>query len=406
MKAYERLIKYSAYPTASDENSLNCPSTPSQLVFAKALKEEMEQLGLENVELDENGYLFGTIASNIEKDVPVVGFIAHMDVVDDVPFENIKTHLVENYDGGDIVINKEKNIVLLVEQFPFMEKYKGKTLLFSDGTTLIGADDKAGVAEIMCMAEYFHNHPEEKHGKIMIGFTPDEEIGRGADKFDVKRFGADFAYTCDGAAFGEVCYENFNAASLKIKVNGRNIHPGESKGKMKNSMLIAMEYNSLLPINERPEYTEKYEGFYHITEISGDVEHTTMSYILRDHDAQLLEQKKEMAQKAAEFINAKYGEGTVETIITDSYKNMAEKIKGHENIVDLAFKAIKKAGGEPFSEPIRGGTDGSTLSYMGLICPNLGTGSHNHHGSTEFAVVEDMQMCVTSIIEIAKCICE
>ena len=406
MKAYERLVKYAAYPTASDESKDCTPSTPEQLVFAKALKEEMETLGVTDITLDENGYLFGTIASNIEKDVPVVGFIAHMDVVDDVPFENVQTHLVENYDGGDIVVNSEKNIVISAEQFPFIKKYKGKTLLFSDGTTLIGADDKAGVAEIMCMAEYFQAHPEVKHGKIMIGFTPDEEIGRGADKFDVKRFGADFAFTCDGAFFGEVSYENFNAAALKVTVNGKNIHPGESKGKMKNSLLIGMEYNALLPVNERPEFTERYEGFFHLTDMSGDVECTVLNYIIRDHDAKLLETKKQTAKKAADFLNFKYGEGTVEVDIKDSYRNMAEKIKGHENIIDIAFKAIKNVGGEPFSEPIRGGTDGATLSFMGLVCPNLGTGSHNHHGTLEFAVVEDMQKCVDSIIEIAKLVCE
>ncbi len=406
MKAYERLIKYSAYPTASDAGKDCTPSTPAQLVFAEALKEEMESLGVSNVILDENGYLFGKIESNIKEEIPTVGFIAHMDVVDDVPFENIKTHLVENYDGGDIIVNPEKNIVLSAEQFPLIKKYKGRTLLFSDGTTLIGADDKAGVAEIMCMAEYFQSHPEVKHGNIMIGFTPDEEIGRGADKFDVERFGADFAFTCDGAAFGEVCYENFNAAALKVTVNGKNIHPGEAKGKMKNSLLIGMEYNALLPANERPELTEGYEGFFHLTNMSGDVECTVLEYIIRDHDASLLEKKKQTAQKAADYINFKYGEGSVEIDIKDSYRNMAEKLKGHEDIIKIAFEAIKKVGGEPFSEPIRGGTDGATLSFMGLVCPNLGTGSHNHHGTLEFAVVEDMQKCVDSIIEIAKLVCE
>ena len=399
MKAYQRLINYTAYEAASDENSPAQPSTPSQLEFGKALVEEMKALGISDAEIDEHGYVYGSIPANVEN-APVIGFIAHMDVVDDVNYKNIKASVVENYDGGDIVLNKEKNIVMSPNEYESLKKYVGNDLVVSDGTTLIGADDRAGVAEIMTAAEIILGDPTIRHGKIAIGFTPDEEIGRGALKFDVKKFGADFAYTLDGAAFGEVTYETFNAAAAKIKVVGKNIHPGSAKNKMKNAQLIAMEFASMLPQAEKPEYTEKYEGFYHLTEMKGTVEEAEMSWILRDHDSEKLEIKKRTVENAAEFLNKKYGQGTVTADISDTYRNMAEKVLEHPEVLEKAFKAVEKAGGTPFSSPMRGGTDGATLSFMGLPCPNLGTGSHNHHGTFEYASVQAMDKCVEVILNI------
>lgn len=403
MRAYERLVRYSAFPSASDENSESCPSTPTQLEFGKALVEEMRSLGITDAMQDENGYVYGSIpATEGCENSKIIGFIAHMDVVSSVPYRDIKTHLVENYDGGDVVQNAEKGIIMKAEEFPVLEGYKGKTLLVTDGTTLMGADDKAGVAEIMTMAERLMSDPSIRHGKVMIGFTPDEEIGRGADRFNVEYFGADYAYTCDGAAFGEVCYETFNASSLTVTVTGKSIHPGSAKGKMINAASVAMRFDSLLPSNERPEYTEGYEGFYHMTDFRGDVDSAVARYILRDHDEKKLEIREQTALKAAEYLNSIYPEGTVNAQIKKSYRNMASMILPHRELIDIAFEAITKAGGTPFRDAARGGTDGSTLSYMGLPCPNLGTGSHNHHGRNEFAVVEDMDSCVEVLINIAE----
>ncbi len=403
MRAYERLIRYTSYPTASNENSESCPSTPAQLEFADALAKELRSLDVQDVSVDENGYVFGTIPANIPdwKGV-VIGFIAHMDVVDEVPFDNIKPHLVEKYDGGDIVLNPEQGIVLSPNDYPSLKKHAGKTLLVTDGTTLLGADDKAGVAEIVTLAELLKNDPSILHGDIRIGFTPDEEIGRGADRFDVSRFAADYAYTVDGGAFGEVEYETFNAASLKVVIHGLSTHPGSAKGVMKNASLIAMEYASLLPENERPELTEGYEGFFHLTDMQGQAERAELHYILRDHDADILERRKADARRAAEEIDRRYGPGTAEIEIRDSYRNMAEMILPHWHLIEAAYEAVRKAGGEPVSVPVRGGTDGSRLSYMGLPCPNLCTGGYNYHGRLEYACVEEMDACVQVLTEIAR----
>ncbi|MBO4360646.1 MAG: peptidase T [Eubacteriaceae bacterium] len=402
MRAFERLIGYSAFPSASDENSESCPSTPEQLEFGRALVKEMRELGISDAVQDENGYVYGSIpATPGYEDSIVIGFIAHMDVVCSVPFRDIKPIIVENYDGGDVVQNEEKHIVLSPSEFPVLKKYKGKTLVVTDGTTLLGADDKAGVSEIMTMAERLIADPSVTHGKVMLAFTPDEEIGRGADRFNVPYFGADYAYTCDGAAFGEVCYETFNASSLTVTVTGKSIHPGSAKGRMINAAAVAMRYDSLLPANERPEYTEGYDGFYHMISMEGDVDSAVLRYILRDHDEKKLETREQTALKAAEYLNGIYPEGTVKAEVKKSYRNMARMILPHRELIDIAFDAITKAGGRPFTEATRGGTDGSTLSYMGLPCPNLGTGSHNHHGRSEFAVAEDMDSCVEALINIA-----
>ncbi len=403
MRAYERLINYTKYATGSDSGNPSCPSSPEQLVFGAALVEEMKGIGIRDASMDENGYVTGTIEANIENwSGTVIGFIAHMDVVRDVPYDNIKTRIIEKYDGKDIVLNADKNIIMSPGEYDTLKLYIGSDLLVTDGTTLLGADDKAGIAEILTMAETLYRHPEIKHGRIKIGFTPDEEIGRGADLFDVKAFGAEFAYTVDGAAFGEVEYETFNAAAANITINGINIHPGSAKDKMKNALLIAMELNAMLPEKERPEHTQDYEGFYHLNEMRGNVENAHLRYILRDHDLGKLEERKKKMEEAAEKLNRKYGENTVRLELKDSYYNMAEQIKPHWHLIDTAYEAIKELGGEPVSCPVRGGTDGSRLSFMGLPCPNLGTGSHNHHGKTEYACIQAMDQCVEMLIKIAE----
>ena len=403
MRAYERLINYTKYETGSVSGNSSCPSSPEQLRFGEALALEMKELGIQDVVVDKNGYVFGTMEANIENwSGTVIGFLAHMDVVRDVPFTNIKTKIIKNYDGSDILLNGEENIVLSPKEDDSLALYIGSDLLVTDGTTLLGADDKAGIAEILTMAEKLHKHPEIKHGRIKIGFTPDEEIGRGADLFDVKEFGADFAYTVDGAAFGEVEYETFNAASAEIIIKGINIHPGSAKGKMKNALQTGMEFHAMLPGKEKPEYTEQYEGFYHLNQMEGNVEQANLHYLLRDHDKLKLEQKKEMIAIIAAKLNSKYGEGTVTAEIRDSYYNMAEQIKPHWHLIETAYEAIRELNGIPVSNPVRGGTDGSKLSFMGLPCPNLGTGSHNHHGKTEYACIQAMDQCVELLIRIAE----
>lgn len=403
MRAYERLIKYAEYAAASDSTSETCPSTPEQLEFGRALVKEMLELGIKDAHMDEHGYVYGTIEANIENwDGPVIGFIAHMDVVRDVPFENIKPRVVENYDGGDIVLNPEQGLILSPDQYPSLKNYVGHDLVVTDGTTLLGADNRAGIAEIMTMAEILLSNPEIKHGTIKIGFTPDEEIGRGADRFDVAGFGADFAYTVDGGAFGEVEYENFNAATAKVTIKGKNIHPGTAKNQMKNASLIAMEFNSLLPAVERPEHTEGYEGFYHLIDLKGIVEEASLTYIIRDHDRDKFEAKKAQMERIADWLNEKYGESTVTIEITDSYYNMVEEIKPHWHLIETAIEAVKEVGGQPYSIPIRGGTDGARLSFMGLPCPNLGTGSHNHHSKFEYACVQAMDDCTAVLVKIAE----
>ena len=403
MRPYERLLNYVKYDTASDGGSETCPSTEKQLVFARVLEQEMIDLGLQNVRLDKNGYLYGTVPGNIEGyNGPVLGFIAHMDVVDDVPSWDIKPRIVENYDGGDILL-EGSGAALSPAEFPELLRCKGKSLMVTDGLTLLGADDKAGIAEILTLCEQLLANPDFKHGPVQVAFTPDEEIGRGADLFDVPGFGADFAYTLDGGAYGELEYENFNAASLKVDIKGKNIHPGSAKDKMKNALTIGMEFEYLLPAQQKPEFTEKYDGFFHLTDMQGDVENASMRYILRDHDAAKLEQKKADAQAAAAFLNRKYGEGTVTLTIRDSYQNMADQIRPHWHLVDNAMEAMRRTGVEPVTVPIRGGTDGARLSFMGLPCPNLGTGGGNFHGKLEYCCVEEMDLavdCMKNLVEI------
>ena len=398
MKAYERLLKYVQYPTASDEESETCPRTSEQTILGMALVDEMKELGISNAYIDDNGYVYGEIpASEGCENAPVIGFIAHMDVVREVPFTNIKPQIVE-YNGGDVLLNEKENIYLSCKEFPEMEECKGQHLIVTDGTTLLGADDKNGIAEILTAAEEILSNPEIKHGKIMIGFTPDEEVGRGADKFDIPGFGADYAYTVDGGAIGEMEYENFNAAGAKVVVHGLNIHPGAAKNKMVNSQLIAMEFNSLLPAAQRPEHTDGYEGFIMLMAMQGEVEESSLVYIIRDHDMEKFQAKKQVMEAAAAFINAKYGEGTLELKIRDSYFNMKKCIEPCMFVVERAMKAMEAVGMTPKTVPIRGGTDGARLSYEGLPCPNLCTGGENYHGRFEYIPVEDMKKCVEMLV--------
>ncbi|MBQ2766014.1 MAG: peptidase T [Clostridia bacterium] len=402
MKAYERLMKYAEYPTASDENNECCPSTPSQLVFARALEAELTALGLTEITLNENGYLFASVpATEGYEASPVIGFIAHMDVSSEVEDKNVKARCIQ-YNGGDITLNDELNIIMRADEYPILQKYIGKNLVVTDGTTLLGADDKAGIAEIITACEYLLSDKTIPHGKIRIGFTPDEEIGRGADLFDVEKFGAKWAYTLDGGVFGEVEYETFNASSLKVEITGKSIHPGTAKNTMINASVVAHEYMAMLPALERPEHTEGYEGFYHLTHMEGAVESAVLHFIIRDHDFAKMEARCDYARRAADELNRRYGEGTVKVDIKESYRNMKEMIVPEWHLIENAYTAIRNLGGEPTSSPIRGGTDGSRLSYMGLPCPNLGTGSGNHHGKMEFACVEAMESCTMQIIEIAK----
>ncbi len=401
MKAYERLLNYVKYPTASDETSETCPSTSEQLILGKALCEEMVNLGISNVVIDDNGYVYGEIpASEGCENAPVLGFIAHMDVVSEVPCTNIKAKIVE-YNGGDILLNEKENIYLSCKDFPEMNDCIGQHLIVTDGTTLLGADDKNGVAEILTAAEELLADPSIKHGKIMIGFTPDEEIGRGANKFDLERFGADYAYTLDGGAFGEVECETFNAAHATVKINGVSVHPGSAKDKMINASLVAMEFNSLLPAVAIPARTEKYEGFIHLIGMKGVCDNAELAYIIRDHDYDKLVCKVEYIKRAVAEINRRYGEGTAVVESGYDYKNMSVIIKDHWHLIENAQKAIRELGYEPVTNPVRGGTDGCVLSFMGLPCPNLGTGGYNFHGKFEFASVEQMDKAVEMIKHIA-----
>jgi len=401
MKAYQRLLRYVNYPTASNDASNTCPSTPEQIEFGKTLVNEMLEMGIADANMDSNGYVFGTIpATNPDNKSAVIGFIAHMDVSPDAPCQPMNARVVEKYDGEDIILSK--GIILSPEEFPALTQYKGDDLVVSDGKTLLGCDDKAGIAAILTMAEYFLSNPQVLHGTIKIGFTPDEEIGRGADLFDVKRFGADFAYTVDGGEFGEVEYETFNASTVTVNFSGVNIHPGTAKNKMINASNIAMEFASMLPVTERPEHTEQYEGFYHLISMTGEVEKATLTYIVRDHDEGILHSREELMQKIAAFINKKYDHDIVTVDIKESYRNMESILKDHWHLIENAAKAVKKLGGTPIIKPVRGGTDGSRLSFMGLPCPNLGTGSHNAHSRKEFACVSAMDKVVESLVEIAK----
>ena len=397
-KIVERFIKYIGIDTKSDENSNTCPSTKGQLELGKLLVEELKELGLEDVKQDENGYIYATLKSNIDKKVPTIGFISHLDTSPDIDGKCINPKIF-TYEGGDIKLNDQ--YTMTEKEFPYLKDLVGKELITTDGTTLLGADDKAGVAAIIDAMEYLINHPEIKHGDIKIGFTPDEEIGRGADKFDVKGFNADFAYTVDGGPLGELEYENFNAASVKIEIQGQNVHPGTAKGIMVNSLRIAMEIENMLPVNEKPEYTEGYEGFYLLDDINGSVDYTVMNYIIRDHSMEKFEQKKNHIQKVVDFLNDKYG-NIINIEIEDSYYNMREKIEPHMEIIELARKSMLDLGIEPHIQPIRGGTDGARLSYMGLPCPNLFTGGYNFHGRYEFIPVESMKLASQLIAKIAE----
>ena len=394
--ASERFLHYVAFETASNEFSNTCPSTGGQLKFGAYLVEEMKEIGIRDAYMDENGYVYGTVPGDPR--LPTIGLIAHMDTSPDASGADIKAETVF-YEGGDICLNKEQNIWLRESDYPNLKNHVGKHLIVTDGTTLLGADDKAGIAEIMTAAEYLLT-ARISHAPLRIGFTPDEEIGRGADLFNVKDFGADYAYTADGGPVGEIEYENFNAASAKVEIRGLNIHPGSAKNKMVNSQLIAMEFNGLLPAHQRPESTEGYEGFIHLTDMEGQVEQTTLRYIIRDHDMEKFQAKKEIMESAAAFINQKYGEGTVTLVIRDSYFNMREKIEPCMYVVERAMKAMKNVGMHPVAVPIRGGTDGARLSYMGLPCPNLCTGGENYHGRFEYIPVEDMDHCTRMLVEI------
>lgn len=401
-KVVEKFLKYISIDTQSDDSSSSTPSTAKQLELAKVLFDELNSLGLKDVSIDDKGYVMATLPSNIDKKVPIIGFIAHMDTSPDMSGKDIKPQRIENYDGGDIILNKDKNIVLSPSEFPELKKYIGQTLLTTDGNTLLGADDKAGIAEIMTAIEHLVNNPQLKHGEIKIGFTPDEEIGRGVDHFDVSKFGAEYAYTIDGGGLGELEYENFNAAYAKVIINGRNIHPGYAKGKMYNSLLIAMELNSLLPVNERPEYTSGYEGFYHIIKFNGTVEKTTIEYIIRDHDKNKFDSKKDFIKKVCEFINSKNPQINVQLELKDQYYNMKEKIEPVMHIIEIAKKAMELCDVKPIVVPIRGGTDGSRLSYMGLPCPNIFAGGHNFHGKLEYIPIESMEKAVEVILKIIE----
>ena len=401
-KILDKFLRYVAVDTMTDPDSPSQPSTQKQFNLLNLLCEELKAMGVENVSVDQYGYLMATIPSNIEKDVPAIGFIAHVDSSPDASGADIKPQVFENYDGGDIVINPEKGMKLSPADFPELRRYIGQTIVTTDGTTLLGADDKAGVAEIMCAAEYIMTHPEFKHGEIKIGFTPDEEIGRGVDYFDVAKFGAKYAYTMDGGQIGELEYENFNAAGAKITVQGRNIHPGYAKDKMVNAIILASELNDMLPVWQRPEHTTGYEGFFHIVKFSGVVEEATIQYIIRDHDFELFEQKKKLLEECVAFMNAKYGEGTFTLEMKDQYYNMRKEVEPHYHIIETAVKAMEEAGIEVDIRPIRGGTDGARLSFMGLPCPNIFAGGHNFHGKFEYVPVESMEKATEVILNILK----
>ncbi len=401
MELKDRFLKYVSYDTQSSEESSTFPSTDKQLVLLRDLAEEMKQLGMVEVSMDKNGYVMGTIpASKGKENAPVIGFISHVDTSPDMSGHDIKPQVIECYDGGDIRLNQR--LTMRVEDFPELSFFKGHTLIHTDGTTLLGADDKAGVAEIMTAAEYLLSHPEVEHGKIRIGFTPDEEIGRGVDFFDVKAFGAQFAYTVDGGMEGELEFENFNAASAKIRIQGKNIHPGYAKDKMINALQVACEINSMLPVAQRPEHTEGYEGFYHLVGLNGTVEEAEISYIIRDHDRAKFEAKKHYLQGIVALLTEKWGAGVINLQLKDQYYNMREMVEPHPEVIDKALAAMKEAGVEPIVRPIRGGTDGSRLSYMGLPCPNLFTGGMNFHGKFEYCSLTTMKRAMQVIINLAR----
>ncbi|MET4566339.1 peptidase T [Bacillus subtilis] len=398
----ERFTTYVKVDTQSDESVDTCPSTPGQLTLGNMLVDELKSIGMQDAAIDENGYVMATLPSNTEKDVPTIGFLAHVDTATDFTGKNVNPQIIESYDGKDIVLNEKLQVTLSPDQFPELSGYKGHTLITTDGTTLLGADNKAGITEIMTAMDHLIKHPEIKHGTIRVAFTPDEEIGRGPHKFDVKRFNASFAYTVDGGPLGELEYESFNAAAAKITIKGNNVHPGTAKGKMINSAKIAMKLNSLLPADEAPEYTEGYEGFYHLLSIQGDVEETKLHYIIRDFDKENFQNRKETMKRAVEELQNEYGQDRILLDMNDQYYNMREKIEPVIEIVNIAKQAMENLGIEPKISPIRGGTDGSQLSYMGLPTPNIFTGGENFHGKFEYISVDNMVKAVNVIVEIAK----
>ena len=402
MNLLERFLKYVSIHTTSDENTGLVPSTPQQMEFAKILAEELKDMGMQDVSLDKKGYLMATLPSNIDKDVPTVGFISHLDTSPDMSGKNVKPRIVENYDGNDIILNEKENIVLSPKQFPELTMYRGQSLVVTNGLTLLGADDKAGIAEIMTAMDYFIKNPDVKHGRVRIAFNPDEEIGLGAHHFDVEKFGCQFAYTMDGGEIGELEYENFNAAGAKVTFYGTNVHPGYAKNKMVNSMKIATKFMATVPANESPEYTDGYEGFYHLTGIGGDVEKTTVSYIIRDHDRKKFEERKAHLQMLVDKINSEFGDNTATLEVKDQYYNMKEKVEPVKYIVDIASEAIRQAGVEPKVKPIRGGTDGAQLSFKGLPCPNIFAGGHNFHGKYEFVPIQSMEKATEVVKNIIK----
>ena len=400
-KILDRFLRYVSIETTSDENSESQPSAAREWDLLKLLRDELAALGVE-VTLDEYGYVMASIPSNVDAKVPAIGFIAHVDTAPDASGKDVKPQIIKNYDGGDIALKGVPGLYLKPAEFPEMLHYKGQTLITTDGTTLLGADDKAGVAEIMNAVQYIVEHPEFKHGPIKIGFTPDEEIGRGVVKFDVARFGADFAYTMDGGEIGELEYENFNAASAKIHIQGCNVHPGYAKGKMRNAIHIATELNGLLPVEQRPEYTQDYEGFFHLIAFNGAVEQADITYIIRDHDRAKFEEKKALMTKVCDFINVKYGDGTASLTLKDQYYNMRQQVEPHFHVVEKAIKAIEMAGIKPKVQPIRGGTDGANLSFKGLPCPNIFAGGLNVHGKMEFVPLESIEKASEVVLNIIK----
>lgn len=402
MTLTERFLKYVSFATTSDDTTGLTPSTPGQMIFANYLVEELKAIGLKDVEVDKNGYVMATLPANSDKKIPTLGFIAHLDTAPDMTGKHVQPRIVEKYNGNDILLNAEDAIVLSTEQFPELKLYVGQDLIVTNGRTLLGADDKAGIAEIMTAMDYLVKHPEIKHGKVRVAFTPDEEIGQGPHHFDVEKFGADWAYTMDGGEIGELEYENFNAASAKITFKGRNVHPGYAKHKMLNSMRVAHQFATMLPRHETPEHTENYEGFYHLVGMQGDVESSTLTYIIRDHDRARFESRKAEIQHLVNKINAEFGAGTASVELKDQYYNMREKIEPVMHIIDLAFAAMEAAGVKPQVKPIRGGTDGAQLSFKGLPCPNIFAGGHNFHGRYEFVPIQSMEKATEVILNIVK----
>ncbi len=402
MNITERFLKYVSFTTTSDGNTNMTPSTPGQIIFAQYLAEELKKIGLDEVDVDKNGYVMATLLANTDKQIPTIGFIAHMDTSPDMSGKHVKARIIEKYDGNDILLNQAKSIVFKTNKYPEILQYKGQDIIVTDGTTLLGADDKAGLAEIVTAMEYLMEHPEIKHGKIRIGFTPDEEIGQGADHFDVSKFAAEWAYTMDGGEIGELEYENFNAASAKVTFRGINVHPGYARHKMLNSMRVAHQFATMIPRHETPEHTEGYEGFFHLANMEGTVEKSTLNYIIRDHDRDRFERRKKEFEHLVNKINAEFGENTAILEMVDQYYNMREKIEPVMHIIDLAFEAMTEVGVTPKVKPIRGGTDGSRLSYEGLPCPNIFAGGHNFHGRFEYVPVQSLEKAMHVIVKIAE----